>query len=163
MAHFQVNLSNIALSKGDDAGARQHLERALQSLEGDRYAYSESERYRAEVGIGALDARVRKFADARKHLERAMALDPQRDWAYLYLGGLSLEADSNYPKAIELFREAIRLGPLNEVARDYLGIALFNQGKFQEAADAFRQALAINPGYQDAVAHLEMATKKITP
>jgi len=163
LPHFQINLSDILLGRGDDGGARQHLEQALKSLEGDRYAYSEADRYRAEIGIGALDARARKFTNARKHFEQAREINPKGEWSYLYLGGLILEAESDYPKAIELFREAIRLGPLNEVARDYLGIALFNQGKFQEAADSFRQALTINPKYELARTHLDMATKKLTP
>ena len=72
-----------------------------------------------------------------------------------------MEADNNLPKALEELQTAVRLGPINEVARDYLGICLFNMGRFQDAKGAFEEALKINPSHKDARAHLEMANREI--
>jgi tetratricopeptide (TPR) repeat protein len=78
------------------------------------------------------------------------------------MGGISLEADNDIPKAIEQFQTAIRLGPVNELARDYLGIAYFNQGRFEEAKAEFEAALKINSTSRDARAHLEMAKQALS-
>jgi tetratricopeptide (TPR) repeat protein len=121
------------------------------------YMHSATDRYRAHIGIGALDARAGKFADARAHLETALHYNPAGDWGYLYLGGIAMEADNDYPKAIALFEKAISLSPVNDVARDYLGIALMNQGNTAGAAEQFREALKINPENPEAKAHLEIA------
>jgi tetratricopeptide (TPR) repeat protein len=45
---------------------------------------------------------------------------------------------------------------------DYLVAALFNQGRFPEAASYFAEALRINPGYAEAEAHPRMAESELT-
>jgi len=163
VAHFHINLADILMNRGDDAAARGQLELALKSLLGTTYAQVPYDRYRAEIGVGALDARAHNYGQARKHFESALQIYPAGDWGYLYLGGISLEADGDYPRAIEYFKKAIQLGPLNEVARDYLGIAMLNQGKYKEAAEYFAEAVKINPTDQDARKHLQMANRAMTP
>jgi tetratricopeptide (TPR) repeat protein len=39
--------------------------------------------------------------------------------------------------------------------------ALFNQGRFPEAASYFAEALRINPGYAEAEAHPRMAESEL--
>jgi len=157
IAHFQVNLAGILMARGDDAGTRLHLEAAARALDNRAFIQQDYERYRTEVGLGALDARARNYVSARAHLERALQMYPQGDWGYLYLGGIALEADHDYAKAVEDFDKAISIDPTNEVARDYLGIAMLNQGKVKEAIDAFQKALEINPTDEDARKHLAVA------
>ena len=70
-----------------------------------------------------------------------------------------MEADHDYPRAIENFKKAVELGPLNETARDYLGVAMLNQKNYPEAVRYFEEALKINPNYQDARNHLAMAVR----
>jgi tetratricopeptide (TPR) repeat protein len=48
---------------------------------------------------------------------------------------------------------------LNEVARDYLGVAMLNQKNYPEAIHYFEEALKINPNYEDARNHLAIATR----
>ena len=55
------------------------------------------------------------------------------------------------------------MGPVNEVARDYLGIALLNTGRYAEVIPYFRESLAINPNYADAQLHLEIAERELSP
>ena len=161
VAHVRNNLADIYIKRGDDTRAESYLETALQYLESNVYVQSDWERYRGHVGLGAIAARGQKYVEARQHLNKALELYPRGDWAYLYLGGVIMEEDGDYASAIEYFKKAIDLGPLNEVARDYMGIALFNMKRYQEAARYFREALEINPTYKDAETHLAMATRAL--
>jgi tetratricopeptide (TPR) repeat protein len=161
VGHMQLNLAEILLGRGDDANAAIHLTKGLDLLNSQKYAVLPDDLYRAQIGIGAVFARARNYKAAREHLEAAQQLVPDGDWPHLYLGGISMEADNDIPKAIEQFQTAIRLGPLNEVARDYLGVAYFNQGKFQEAKTSFEEALKINPTFQDARKHLALAEQSL--
>jgi len=75
---------------------------------------------------------------------------------------ISMQNEDNIPEAIRRFELAIKLDPLNETARDYMGVALFNQGRVAEAARFFTDALRINPGYKEAQTHLEMVKKALS-
>jgi tetratricopeptide (TPR) repeat protein len=161
VAHFLVNLSDIYLERGDDLRARQSLERALAALAKPQYAQVPYDAYRAHVGLGAIEARARRFEAARQQLETARQIYPQGEWPYLYLGGIAMEADGDFGRALAQLETAVRLGPLNETARDYLGVALFNLGRYQEAAREFQQALRINPQHREARQHLEMAAREL--
>jgi Flp pilus assembly protein TadD len=161
VAVLQINLAEVLLLRGDDTNAASRLNLALASLNRNKYQALPDEYYRVHVGLGAILARAKRYPEAREHLEYAHKLVPNNDWPYLYLGGISMEADNDLPKAIEQFQTAIRLGPLNEVARDYLGIAYFNQGRFAEAKAAFEEAMKINPTNKEVHAHLEMANREL--
>lgn len=161
VSHIRNNLADIYMKRGDDKRARSYLETALQYLDTSVYLQSDAEKYRAHVGLGAIDARSQKYAEARQHLNKALEINPRGDWAFLYLGGVMMEGDGDYDRAIEYFKKAIDLGPSNEVARDYMGIALFNMKNYREAIRYFREALEINPTYKDAETHLAMATRAL--
>ncbi|MEO5924667.1 MAG: tetratricopeptide repeat protein [Bryobacteraceae bacterium] len=158
---LQTSMAEILMKRGDDVNAARRLNQALDSFNSGRYSILPDEYYRVHVALGAVLARSKSFAQAREHLEMARTLAPKGDWPYLYLGGISMEADNDVPKAIEQFQTAIKFGPLNDVAHDYLGIAYFNQGRFQEAKAAFEEALKINPTSQDARTHLDMAVRSL--
>ena len=162
-ALFQSNLGDIELRNGNDGAARAHFESALRSIELGRYYFSTFVEYRALTGLGALAARTQDYSDARRLLTRALEVNPAGDWAYLYLGGVQLEADGNYEGAINNFERAIELGPVNEVARDYMGIALLNSGRYADAIPYFQESLEINPNYADARLHLEIAERELSP
>jgi tetratricopeptide (TPR) repeat protein len=159
VAHMSINLSDIHLKRNDDSGARKLLMSAQQSMQADTYVVYPYEQYRAYVGLGALDARAGRFVEAREEFKKAIEVNPNGDWGYLYLGGVFMEADRDYPKAIENFKKAIQLGPLNETARDYLGVAMLNQKNYPEAIRNFEEALKINPNYEDARNHLAIASR----
>jgi tetratricopeptide (TPR) repeat protein len=128
-------------------------------MQSDTYVVYPYELYRAYVGLGAIDARAGRFAEAREEFKKAIEVNPNGDWGYLYLGGIFMEADRDYPKAIENFKKAIQLGPLNETARDYLGVAMLNQKNYPEAIRYFEEALKINPNYEEARNHLAIASR----
>ena len=64
---------------------------------------------------------------------------------------------------MEYFKKAIELSPINEVARDYLGVAMVREGNYKEAVANFQEALRINPTYEDARTHLKVASGLHTP
>jgi tetratricopeptide (TPR) repeat protein len=163
IARIQLDLAKILLNRGDDNGARLRMETALASMDSGKYSQLPDDYYRAHIGLGAILARSRNYPQAREHLEAAKQADSKGEWPYLYLGGIAMEADNDMPKAVELLQTAVRLGPINELARDYLGIAYFNLGRVQEAKTEFEEALKINPTHTDARAHLEMANKALAP
>jgi tetratricopeptide (TPR) repeat protein len=161
IARIQLDLANILLNRGDDNGAYTHLDAGLRSMEGGKYSQLPDDFYRAHIGLGAILARARKYGEAREHLEAARKVNPEGEWSYLYLGAIDMEADNNLPRALEQLQKAVKLGPVNEVAQDYLGMVLFNLGRFREAKTAFEKALEINPTFKDARAHLEAANRSL--
>jgi len=159
VAHIRNNLADIYIKAGQDDLAKANLEASLKSLASKTYLQADNEKYRAEVGLGALAARHQQYAEAKDHLNEALKINPRGDWAYLYLGGVVMEGEGNYELAMQLFRKAMDLGPVNEVARDYMGVALFNLKRYKEAVPYFQEALKINPTYKDAQAHLDMVSR----
>jgi protein O-mannosyl-transferase len=159
VAHIRNNLADVYIKRGEDELAKTNLEASLKFLADGTYLQAENEKYRAQVGLGAVAARRQEYAEAKVHLEEALKINPRGDWAYLYLGGVIMEGEGNYEAALELFRKAIELGPVNEVARDYMGVALFNMKRYKEALPYFQEALKINPTYKDAQTHLDMVNR----
>jgi tetratricopeptide (TPR) repeat protein len=159
---IRTNLADIHIKRSEDQAARYLLESSLQYIETGQYVYVPADRYRAEVGLGAIAARTGAWDEARHHLEKAIEINPTGEWGYLYLGGVFMQATGDYANAIENFKKAIELGPLNEVARDYMGIAMLNQSDYKDAIAYFEEALKINPTYQDARNHLAIASRALS-
>jgi len=159
VVQMRINLADIHIKRGEDAVAQSLLESSVRYMESDRYVPVPNELYRAQIGLGAIAARMGKYQEARENFEKAIGTNPRGDWGYLYLGGVFMEANGDYGKAIENFQKAIQLGPLNEVARDYMGIAMLNQKNYKEAIQYFEEALRINPRYEDARSHLAAASR----
>ena len=86
-----------------------------------------------------------------------MEIYPQGDGAYTQLGGVLITWGQRYGDAMVLLEKAIQLSAVNEFARDYMGVALVNQGKYEQAIKYFREALEINPDLESAKQHLQVA------
>lgn len=63
----------------------------------------------------------------------------------LFLKGNKLYADQNYPEAVAVYREALKLDPANWRYYMNLGLACKKMGGADEALAAFRKALELNP------------------
>lgn len=159
-AYFHLNLAEIILKRGDDASAKEHLAKAADVLAAGKYTFQSYETYRAFVGLGTLEARKENYTPARAYFERARQAYPNGEWPYLYLGNIAMAADNNAPLAISYLNKAIELGPINEVARDAMGVVLFNVDRIPEAIAQFQEALRIDPTFKPAQEHLQLALQK---
>jgi Flp pilus assembly protein TadD len=88
--------------------------------------------------------RGENLAEARRMLERAVALRPQDGniadslgWALYKLGDI--------PGAIRWLERAVELEPRNSVINDHLGDAYWAAGRQREAQFQWRRALALGP------------------
>jgi tetratricopeptide (TPR) repeat protein len=77
-----------------------------------------------------------------------------------YQHGTDLLVARKYPNAIEEFNSALRWNSASVEAHNNLGIALASVGRMDEAVDQFKEALAIDPGFEDARRNLANATRK---
>lgn len=88
--------------------------------------------------VGAVAVKERRFEDARASFETAMRLaEPSaellNDVGYLYYLRQEL------PNAEAMYRQSLTKDPRNKQARNNLGLALAEQGRFDEAMAEFRQ------------------------
>ena len=112
----------------------------------DQPALNASLRF-AEQGRKAIE--TSKLDDAIRDLGRAISIDPTDPYAYFYLGRAYM-LKKDYPQALAFFGRAevgVRAVPawLGEV-KSFEGACLEEQGKFPEAASAYKQALDAAPG-----------------
>ena len=100
-----------------------------------------------EDGRRALEAS--KLDDAMRELGRAVSIDPSDPYAYFYLGRAYM-IKRDFPQALAFFgRSEVGVSGipawLGEV-KSFEGACLEEQGKFPEAAAAYKQALDAAPG-----------------
>ena len=98
--------------------------------------------------------------EARRLLERSIALDPHYARAYAVLSNTHLIAwvqpvdeDCGSPTALErahrLARKAVRLDPNLPIAHSYLGHVLTFEGQHEQSIAEFEKAIALNPNFTD--------------
>ncbi|HHE40940.1 MAG TPA: tetratricopeptide repeat protein [Candidatus Cloacimonetes bacterium] len=73
-------------------------------------------------------------------------------WFYTFKG--------DYNRAIEYYREAIRINPDDAAAHYNLGSALQNLERYDEAEEEYREAIRINPDLAEAHANLSILLLK---
>jgi tetratricopeptide (TPR) repeat protein len=132
-----------ALAKLDYDGAMELLRTLNARYPGDIEAYSI---------LGGILIGQERWTEAAEVIERGLAIDPDarelhnqasRAAAGAGRGGAALEAARRY----------VAVAPHEANARDTLGLRLQDLGRWDEAIDAFDQALRINPRFEIALAH----------
>jgi tetratricopeptide (TPR) repeat protein len=88
--------------------------------------------------------------------EHALAVTKNNYVAQNNLGNAHAK-EGNLPKAINHYRESIRLKPDHAKAYNNLGIALAKQGKVKDAIRHYSEALRLNSGYAQAYNNLGVA------
>ena len=103
-----------------------------------------------------------RYNDAEKAYLDAQIQDPGRP-ELLYNLGNSLIKQNKYDRALRSLRQATSAGSkeLQENGWYNAGNALFSMGNFKDSAQAFIQALRINPADRDAKHNLELALQKL--
>ena len=100
-----------------------------------------------------------RIDEARKAAERAISLDPDDGACRMQLGHLWLDDD---PRAAEeLYRESLRLDPTSALALTSLGMALSREHRTEEAAEAFRSAVRLDPVLDIAKRNAHRAARRI--
>ncbi|HWC19179.1 MAG TPA: tetratricopeptide repeat protein, partial [Terriglobales bacterium] len=102
----------------------------------------------------------RQLAEAKRELERVLAVDPDSDEALYYLGLIDLEL--NLPEeAKKLFSRLIAKGRDEPGGHYGLGIALAAEGNNQSAIQEFQVAAKLRPGYHGVYYRLGNAQAKL--
>jgi adenylate cyclase len=102
-------------------------------------------------------------AAAREAFEAAVALSPSSAFTYM-LGSVVLGWAGEAERAIEWGEQALRLSPFDPhsfAAWHGIAIACFDQGRYEDAANAERKAIQRNPGFSYPHAILAAALVKL--
>lgn len=113
-------------------------------------AYTEGAKYRRpnaydlEV-VGADYVLLGDYADADKWFSKSVEWEPGNQQAIYYLGRAKYN-ENRFEEAIDAFRRCLNLDPKDVKAEDNLGLSYQGLGRNEEAAAAFRQAIAWQAG-----------------
>ena len=90
---------------------------------------------------------VGRSGEAPKCFERAMALDPYFSDIWLHFQAQVAYQLGRYPEAVGLLKRRILRNPDTDISRVWLAAAYGQLGQFEEAREAWREALRVNPAY----------------
>jgi Flp pilus assembly protein TadD len=102
--------------------------------------------------LGYAYAGLKRVDDARQEFSRAIALDPKMAAAYQNLGLVLMDSDP--PAAASAFLHESELQPTEGRPHFLAGFSLEHAGKFPEAVEQYRAALALSP--KDYEAHFAL-------
>jgi adenylate cyclase len=88
-----------------------------------------------------------RSAEAVNFFDRAMALDPRFNSIVLYFRAQAAYQLGQYAEAVSLLKRRILRNPETDTSRVLLAASLGQMGLIDEAREAWREALDINPAY----------------
>jgi tetratricopeptide (TPR) repeat protein len=100
-----------------------------------------------------------RFAEAIPLFRKAIELDPSH-WGYWYMAGQCCRFLNELENAVTYLKKAVALKSDEPSVLLALGITLQLTNRFNEAIDAFRKAIEINPDYELAYNSLALTQKK---
>ncbi|MGH9744697.1 MAG: tetratricopeptide repeat protein [Candidatus Acidiferrales bacterium] len=112
----------------------------------------------AHFDLGNAYASLKQTADATTEYEKAIALDPKLDAAYVNLGITLMDSDLN--AAIAAFQKAIELVPDHAKPRFLLGWAYERSDKLPQAIEEYRAAVKLDE--KDSDAHFALGRALLT-
>ena len=99
--------------------------------------------------LGSLQRSAKKFDDAAKSYDKAIALIPSPDkgrWTLYYFRGICFERIKDWPKAEADFKKALELFPDQPLVLNYLGYSWVDQGmNLDEAFKMLQRAVDLKP------------------
>lgn len=101
---------------------------------------------RVQYALANVYRRMRKPADAIRHLEVALQLSPENDDAHRLMGAL-LREERKFDEAAESVRRAIALRPGYWLHHHQLGLTLVDAQRYRDAAAAFTEVTRLRPDY----------------
>ncbi len=138
-AETQTELARVLLEVGELAEARVHARQAIRLDADDAQAWNLA---------GRVAMKQSEWARAEGAFRRALELDPMNSMVHNNMGLLYVytsrapDAIDSLETAVELFAEDVPYFVYNN-----LGLAHEMAGNYEEARDAFSEAIAVNPSY----------------
>jgi tetratricopeptide (TPR) repeat protein len=120
---------------------------------------------RAWVNLGATELDLGLFDDAARHYRRAIELVPDRADLRIWLAN-AYDRAGDISSALEAYREAEAISPVNPELFYERGLALRNHHRFAEAAQEFRHAFELDPTNKNALElarRMALAPHEISP
>jgi tetratricopeptide (TPR) repeat protein len=155
-AHMRNNLALEYVTRPNASDmALSEFQEALNVAAMD-YIQPPGEDYQSLIGIGVAYFRKGRYAEAQATFEKALEINPAREWAYSFLAAVFSRDDSKLSRTIALLHKSLAINPNNEATHDILGVVLLNKGDYQGAVREFTEALRIFPDYPDARQHLQL-------
>jgi tetratricopeptide (TPR) repeat protein len=114
------------------------------------------------ANLATIEMEQGKLDDAGKHLQAALAKNPDDAYNLSALGYLRLRQEK-YDEALDALGRAARLDPQNAEIQNYLGVTLGHKGLRAQAETALRKAIQINPDYAPAHNNLAVIYISQTP
>ena len=118
------------------------------------FEQEEKDKKDSDYAYEAYDDKALYFIDKREY-EKALSyleiviktdISSLKAWAYFQIGYCYDEL-GNYTKAIEAYKQAIRIDPDYAIAHYNLGVIYGHLGFHKDAIEAFKQAIRIDPDY----------------
>jgi len=123
----------------------EYLQRAIETDPDNAVAWVDLSRAHLNAAGHGWAPRPPSLAEARRAVERALAIAPDLPEAHVVLGRLRLYFDWDWKGAAESYRRAMELAPDIAVGRHGAGILAQNAGRFEEALDLYRRAVDQDP------------------
>jgi tetratricopeptide (TPR) repeat protein len=110
------------------------------------------------VNLGIILHNEQKLAEARRELQKALALDERSVPAHYRLANV-YRAEKEFAKALEHYRQALDINPSYVYALNGLGMTLSRLDRDEDALEAFNKVVEIDPerapGYLNLAIQLE--------
>lgn len=119
-----------------------------------------SDKIQQQLALAEQYARAGAYADAQKVLRKVTANARANVAAWLLLGQVC-GLQQAHADAEQAFAQACRLNPRSLDAQAYLGLACMQQGKDEQAIEAFKAVLVIQPQLVMALANLVTLLHKL--
>jgi len=130
------------------------IEEKKTSITEEVFGQEEKEKTDSEYAYEALDKAL-YFTFIKEEYEKALpywqiVIEIEPVAAYIIIG-YCYEKLGAYTKAVEAYKQAISLNPVNaSVVHCNLGIAYYGLGLYKDAIESYKQALRIDPDYTEA-------------
>jgi Flp pilus assembly protein TadD len=148
-ARAHLNLGTVLAASGRHDEALGHFRTAL------AFAPTNAN---AHLSAGLALARLGRLDEAVAAYRRGLTLRPDDATGRTHLGEL-LGRRGDWAGAEREYRIALGLAAHPDLFNS-LGVALAQQGRFADAAEAFRQSLRLDPAHSDAAANLTLAIRE---
>ena len=116
----------------------------------------------ALANLATIELQAGKLAAAEQHIQAALAQSPDDAYDLATFGYLKFRQEK-YDEALASLGRAATIEPNNPEIQNYLGVTLGHKGLRQQAENALRRAIALNPNYAPAHNNLAVIYLSQTP